>query len=257
MVQSGCSAQDDVLVGLERTTGMTTGIVKRTFSGANQFKYPMELEKLIKEVHSCSTSLIILENMANYAVELGHFSERMVTHLESLYSRAGTSSTTPKHMALILNQISHLASRNDLTRTRLQSLLARAQSQTWVVFSLISQRDSDTNIAVASASKSLAEATTRDSRAMRTIAVMTLIFLPSTLISSIFSTSAFDLRASDTQSGEQGSPSGIVAPLWWIWAVVSIALTILVLLVWAIWNRGRNIASKRQDAPLEPSKVSS
>lgn len=50
------------------------------------------------------------------------------------------------------------------------------------LYSMISQRDSRINLTVAHDSKTIAAAAMRDSKAMRTVAVLTLVFLPATLI---------------------------------------------------------------------------
>ena len=51
------------------------------------------------------------------------------------------------------------------------------------LFHLSSQRDSKINVSVAEDSKLIAASAAEDSKAMRTIAILTLIFLPATLVS--------------------------------------------------------------------------
>lgn len=50
------------------------------------------------------------------------------------------------------------------------------------LYSMISQRDSKVNISVAEDSKKIAAAAKRDSLAMKTVSMLTLIFLPGTFV---------------------------------------------------------------------------
>ena len=52
----------------------------------------------------------------------------------------------------------------------------------WQIYSLIAQRDSILNLQVANGSNALADAARRDSSAMKTIAVLTILFLPGTFV---------------------------------------------------------------------------
>lgn len=67
-----------------------------------------------------------------------------------------------------------------------QCLQRRTQSQINVVHSMISQRDSKVNICVAEDSKKIAAAAKRDSLAMKTVSMLTLIFLPGTFVAVCF-----------------------------------------------------------------------
>ncbi|KAF2231886.1 hypothetical protein EV356DRAFT_275498 [Viridothelium virens] len=85
----------------------------------------------------------------------------------------------------------------------------------------------------------LTAATLRDSSSMKTIAAMTLIFLPATFVSSFFSMSFFDWKATP---GSQ-----VMEPLW-IYFTVVIPLTTIVILAWRLWSK-RN---RRQVNGLSP-----
>ena len=55
------------------------------------------------------------------------------------------------------------------------------------MFSFLTHEDSKINIEVANASKVLAEATAKDSSSMKTIAILTMAFLPGTFFAALFS----------------------------------------------------------------------
>ncbi|KAL1874774.1 hypothetical protein VTK73DRAFT_193 [Phialemonium thermophilum] len=80
-------------------------------------------------------------------------------------------------------------------------------------------------------SEKAAEQARRDSTSMRTIAVMTLLFLPGTFVATIFSMSVFNWQA-------KGDPGDRIASRWiWLYFVISAVLTGLVMVVWIVWFR--------------------
>ncbi|KAE8453913.1 hypothetical protein EG329_007689 [Mollisiaceae sp. DMI_Dod_QoI] len=73
----------------------------------------------------------------------------------------------------------------------------------------------------------IAEDTRRDSSSMKTIAVLTLFFLPATATASVFGMSMFDWKA---KTGDT-----VVSRRFWIYIVVAIPLTLVVLFAWLVW----------------------
>jgi len=118
-----------------------------------------------------------------------------------------------------------------------------AQSQLQIVYSLIAQRDSkeslnmaatQTKIAtaqteIAEIQTGLAKTTKEDSFAMRTIAIMTIAFLPGTFISALFSMEMFNWQA------PQGA--SVVSSRFWIYWAITVPLTLLVFSIWTVWIR--------------------
>ncbi|KHN95720.1 uncharacterized protein MAM_06332 [Metarhizium album ARSEF 1941] len=94
---------------------------------------------------------------------------------------------------------------------------ARLQSEVTLAFNKVSQEDSNVSVQIA-------HYTRNDSAAMRTIAAVTMLFLPATFISAIFSTSFFN------------SDGGVwkVSGKFWIFWVVAGVVTLLSFVVWAI-----------------------
>ncbi|KAL8801531.1 MAG: hypothetical protein Q9182_004373 [Xanthomendoza sp. 2 TL-2023] len=98
------------------------------------------------------------------------------------------------------------------------------------VVNLIAQNDSRTNISIADASRKIAFETRRDSDAMKTIAALTMVFLPGTFVATLFGMAFFTV--------DSGSGSGFhVNSLWWIYLAVTIPLTMLTIGVWRGWLR--------------------
>ncbi|KAK4160159.1 hypothetical protein QBC43DRAFT_325777 [Cladorrhinum sp. PSN259] len=72
-------------------------------------------------------------------------------------------------------------------REQCRYLEGRIRNQSSVLFAFLTHEDSKINIEVANASKALAEATARDSSSMKTIAILTMAFLPATFFAALFS----------------------------------------------------------------------
>ena len=94
----------------------------------------------------------------------------------------------------------------------------------------MANRDSVTSQIIATESASIAQGARQDSYAMKTIAVLTMFFLPATFISSLLGTNLFVLDTSGN-----GKAQLIVSELWWIYLVSAVPLTLFTLLVWWLY----------------------
>ncbi|KAH7007009.1 hypothetical protein EDB80DRAFT_684262 [Ilyonectria destructans] len=210
---------DREVVRIEEMTVMTSSAITA------QVLTDAEYEKLIRDMHACNTNLIFLSDLINYEIELGQFCLELYDIFEDLRRRA----TLPDfHSAPekdnLLQWLKFLLKLSRFRHNQTQALRARIHSQT-------NLRDSRVNSTIADESRGIAQAAQRDSKTMRTIAFMTLVFLPSTLAASVFSTGIFDL------SKTGGSGQTVVTPLWWIFAVVSLLLTTIVIVARFVWDR--------------------
>jgi hypothetical protein len=79
------------------------------------------------------------------------------------------------------------------------------------VFNLVAQQDAATSVTIARDAKA-------DSAAMKTIAILTMVFLPGTFLSSVFGMESL------------GNAS------WWLYVVLTVALTVIVLAAWGVWQ---------------------
>ena len=69
-----------------------------------------------------------------------------------------------------------------------------------------------------------------DTRSMKTIAVVTLFILPSTLLSSIFSTGIFNFQAKESATDPQ-----VVSSYGWVYLLTCLLLTLVTLAAWICW----------------------
>ena len=121
----------------------------------------------------------------------------------------------------------------------------RSRTQETIVFSLIAQTDNMRNIELAKDSKSLAAASKRDSSAIKTIAVLTTVFLPGTFISTFVSMPLLSWNAS--------SWSTIVTSRFWVYWAITIPLTLVTLIAWYSWRRWRDARSEEEDRAVRKS----
>ncbi|KAK0510923.1 hypothetical protein JMJ35_006475 [Cladonia borealis] len=123
---------------------------------------------------------------------------------------------------------------------RLASRSRRVENLISLTYNLMANRESVTSQIIATESASIAQGARQDSYAMKTIAVLTMFFLPATFISSLLGTNLFVLDTSGN-----GKPQLIVSELWWIYLVSAVPLTLFTLLVWWLYLqwllRGRKI----------------
>jgi Mg2+ and Co2+ transporter CorA len=78
----------------------------------------------------------------------------------------------------------------------------------------------------------LAEKSAQDAAAVKVLTILTLIYLPITVVSNFFSTSFVNPATSPNGSG-----SIIVSSDWWILLAVSIPLTLVTIYIWLVWTR--------------------
>lgn len=93
------------------------------------------------------------------------------------------------------------------------------------LFALLTHEDAATGVKLAASSTRIAEDTKRDSSSMKTVAVMTMAFLPGTFVAALLALPSFDW--------------GPAAGQFWVYWAVTIPSTILVFLIWGLLTNGR------------------
>ncbi|KAF3765415.1 hypothetical protein M406DRAFT_67859 [Cryphonectria parasitica EP155] len=87
------------------------------------------------------------------------------------------------------------------------------------------------NIDDGQTSARLAVSAGKDSTSMKIIALITAAYLPGTFVATLFSMGMFNWKANDGS----GSSSSSISPDFWIYWAVTVPLTIVTLVGWAIW----------------------
>ena len=166
-------------------------------------------------LHTCNAELVDIERRSR-------FEQNIIEAIESIVSnsRHGTIPWPP-----LAPQKTALAS----CSFDFESLPRRIANARATISNLIQQRNEQLNLELTQASFRIAEATLSDARSMRTIAIMTIVLLPGTAVASVFSMGMFNWNS---EGGDH------IASKWlWIYFVVTVPLTVLILGVWWEWNR--------------------
>lgn len=109
----------------------------------------------------------------------------------------------------------------DNLRCRSQSNQDRLQNEIQLAFNLVALEDSKTSIGISRAAKT-------DSTAMKTISILTLIFLPPTFTCAVFSMSFFNYDAA--------AAGWTVSPHIWIYWAFAVPLTVLSAAMYYLWQ---------------------
>ena len=100
------------------------------------------------------------------------------------------------------------------------------------LFSLISQNDSMNNYELSMWTKDISLSSQRDASSMKTLAVVTMFFLPGSFISALFSTPCFDWDVVDLTLKNIGVP---ITPQFHLYWAITIPLTVLTFLLYFYW----------------------
>lgn len=120
------------------------------------------------------------------------------------------------------------------------------------LFNLIAKEDADLNIDLAKDQKTIALASKRDSSSMKTIAIMTMAFLPGTFFAALFATPLLKWDSSPVMQNK-----------FWVFWAFTVPSTLLILIIWFAFTRretsirqgedskARNTIGLRPHAPTE------
>lgn len=152
-----------------------------------------------------------LHDMSKHCIYMNEAVEAAILTLNAMTSHLKAAGTSPRGAAI--SSLIYRTSIFQSTHLRLRSLEKRMANVISLSFNLVTQQDS--------------RVMQNDSSAMKAIAVMTLIFLPATGISSIFSMPFFIVDIAGP-----GTKMLRVAACFWIFWVVALPLTAMIFLVW-------------------------
>ncbi|KAI1770950.1 glycoside hydrolase family 31 protein [Hypoxylon cercidicola] len=128
----------------------------------------------------------------------------------------------------LLAAIPILKTRMHASQEYLKYLKERAERLSTVLFALLTHEDSATHAELADASRQIAEAAQRDSSSMKTVAIMTMAFLPATFFAALFSVPSLDWRPDPGQN--------VVQPNFWIYWAFTLPATALVFGLWLLFD---------------------
>ncbi|OAA58143.1 hypothetical protein ISF_06682 [Cordyceps fumosorosea ARSEF 2679] len=110
---------------------------------------------------------------------------------------------------------------------------SRFSGQATVIASLISHADARTGMKIAEASMETAEAARKDASAMKTLAVITMLFLPATFLAAVFAMPSL-----------QWDKDEVIGPRFWIFWAIAVPLTVVVFIAWFVLNRQTGVSRR-------------
>lgn len=120
-------------------------------------------------------------------------------------------------------------------QSRSRALGGRLYSEINLGFNTVAQHDSGVTVRIGKAAQ-------KDSAAMKTIALLTLIFLPGTFIATVFGMGFFNFSQGD---GAQMPEWSVSKDIWVYWAI-TIPVTGVTVLCWLLWQQ---TCGSRGDGP--------
>ena len=194
---------NEKVVAVEYMVGyVDVGQLSWTYAGSGlRENKVLDLEQLTTRLHSYLTELIFLDQVSRFRIDCASFLVKTIKEIQDLYPES-TRQVRAWEARELEQSIDYMKSMSDTLWYQVQCLQKRIQSQIGVVgrfrptcsitpadihvspktYSMIAQNDSRLNYSIASDSAQIAVASKRDSSAMKTVALITVLFLPGTFV---------------------------------------------------------------------------
>lgn len=190
--------------------------------------------------------LIYLEEKVSTALLVARATVETIEELSRNINMAHDNNYTSRDCAIITAGLTEQRRTLVSTILRLETMKAKLKASTSLLSSLLEQNSGHALEVLGQESRKenaemrelsermhkLTEKATQDAAAVKVLTIMTLIYLPATVVSNFFSTSFVT-----TASSPGGANHIVVLSDWWIFVVVSVPLTIITLYIWWVWTR--------------------
>ncbi|KAI3551909.1 hypothetical protein CSPX01_00585 [Colletotrichum filicis] len=182
-------------------------------------------------ISTTATDVINMKGTLEWDEEYVKFLRRVNDDVKAHPREAHTPPEADLQLCGFINLLERDAQSISSYATRMQS---RLELQFNVLYNLIAQAGNSLNMQQSTQAGQVAAQAGMDSTAMKTMAVVTMVFLPPTFVATIFSMSFFNWQASSS-SGDDGGAEPTVVPQFWIYWAVSLPLTIAIVIGWRVW----------------------
>lgn len=112
------------------------------------------------------------------------------------------------------------------------------------LYNIIAQKESKLNLEMAGQQRRLANCSKRDSAAMKSLSLLGAIFLPASYLASVFGMDFFNFDGN-------GDPPPVISPLIWVYFVITVPITLVILVIWRRWDKRREAKNAAEDVDLE------
>ncbi|KAH8904144.1 hypothetical protein BR93DRAFT_971214 [Coniochaeta sp. PMI_546] len=215
------------LVELEDKMGVCPFIATKQSASSYPETCTDSEESIIHELHDNNVRLIWLSGTINFEILALDFVISLLDRLNGLGKDGRALPVLSEAMCSVMTEeLRSMKSSSELRQFQRRNLQLRAEARIAMLYSRISQRDSKVSINVAEQSHKIAETTREDSRMVRSIAVVSFLFLPATFVAAILSTGLVDFQPDEL----------VVSKYWWVYVSFATALTALVVLGWSLAN---------------------
>ncbi|KAH8592032.1 hypothetical protein B0O99DRAFT_597651 [Bisporella sp. PMI_857] len=190
-------------------------------------------------------SLQIMTDKLKRLIHLLNLNKNLCEHLSAFFGRV--KSLSPPQLAGSFCQyeimIENYSFQNETHISRLESIVSRAQGVGSLIEHILDLRAAEQGAEENSLVRQLTLQSTEDTGAMRTIALISAIFLPATFLATFFGSNFFGFE--DTKDGHILT----VASNIWIYVVAALAFSAITVAIWCWWrSRSWSKSSKGNDA---------
>ncbi|KAL8828996.1 MAG: hypothetical protein Q9191_002276 [Dirinaria sp. TL-2023a] len=217
---------------------------------------PLSHSQLPAAVGSYATLSAMMSGCSAYAVSMEDHSAQLREILSCLSKYQWPQDVEqPEWAQTMVKEVNECVEvmrlRHEAQARSLHDSSRRADIQLTALFNLIAQEETQLSIRVVQDSRTLASATKDDSTAMKTLAAVTVIFLPGTFVAALFSMPLFQW---DTQT----LGASVLSRQFWIYWAVTGPLKVVTLTLWFVWMRWqtrRRRARELEDAESLYSQI--
>ncbi|KAF2877115.1 hypothetical protein BDV95DRAFT_138986 [Massariosphaeria phaeospora] len=228
---------DHTLHSTEREIGYAIpGLLQYNPSRDADAESKPDFERIVRQLHSCQTELSQIPYQGQFGYDFGVFLGK--TALEVKDWGFLPPNDAHDYSEGLVHRIEFATNLYSTILMQSSILKSRVQNHINLTFSLIAQDENKISRSIAQESALIAAASKRDSAAMKTISVLTMVFLPPTFVATFFSMTMFDWTPPSPPPSPSPSTSpnpGVTYTYLWVYWAVALPLTALVLIVWRVW----------------------
>ncbi|KAE8416244.1 hypothetical protein BDV36DRAFT_297217 [Aspergillus pseudocaelatus] len=190
-----------------------------------------EVEAYQKQLGSFQPQFTLLHDMARHISHNKEILDVAADTVESIiYEQSVLNEQHPRpadrvpwHVRDVYQQLYLTSKGIRATKLRCISLSERLQNEINLAFNIVSQRNNE-------ASVQMAKSAMVDNTMMKTVAIVSLVYLPGTFVSGIFGMNFFNF-----DTNESGTMVWSLSDNFWLYWLVTIPLTLTTMAVWLLW----------------------
>ncbi|KAK8094312.1 hypothetical protein PG997_000997 [Apiospora hydei] len=121
-------------------------------------------------------------------------------------------------------------------KEEIQRHMQRGRELSNLLFVLLTHEDALKGADLAKLGAEIAEASKRDSASMKTVAVLTMAFLPATFFAALFAIPSLDWKAGAAAATTADGSGSVIQSNFWVYWAFTLPATVLIFVIWLILN---------------------